>query len=80
MSTNPNDAAFARPWSKTSAGNRYFDGQQGLTKREEFAKAAMQGFCADRSLLELDADILSKWAIQQADSLIAALNKTAKEE
>lgn len=46
----------------------------GLTKREEFAKAAMQGLCANYSY----DGAISFNAVEIADALIAALSKTEK--
>lgn len=55
--TNPNDPAFQRG---------------GLTKREEFAKAAMQGLIMARFT---NSEQIAGWALRQADALIAELNK-----
>lgn len=44
----------------------------GLTKREYFAAAAMQAFA---SLDGVDILRTARWAVQQADALIAELNK-----
>lgn len=55
----------------------------GLTKREEFAKAAMQGLLADPEdhadeiiQGETCAQAVARRAVEQADALIEALNKT----
>lgn len=44
----------------------------GTTKREEFAKAAMQGLLAGSSSLKKEE--LTQFAVSHADSLVAALN------
>lgn len=44
-----------------------------LTKREEFAKAAMQGLCANVLFPEWSFSHLSQLARKQADALIAEL-------
>lgn len=69
MSTNPNDAAVPH---YHDAGDL---GQKGLTKREEFAKTAMQGFCANPEFAEAHPEDIAEMAFAQADALIAALNK-----
>lgn len=44
----------------------------GLTNREEFVKAAMQGIAVGRGL---NVDNIAEWAVLLADATIAALNK-----
>ena len=51
-------------------------GQQGLTKREEFAKAALQGLLSGDDISYLTPATASKSAVEYADALIAALNAT----
>ena len=46
-----------------------------FTKREEFAKAAMQGLLAHPENGNRSPKITAQWAVEQADALIAALNK-----
>jgi hypothetical protein len=48
--------------------------QQGMTKRERFAMAAMQGFIASPSLETNDCKLIAIGALKLADALIAALN------
>lgn len=54
----------------------------GLTKREHFAAMAMQGMCAAYDLQETelseggDARINAKLAVEHADALLAALEKS----
>jgi hypothetical protein len=45
-----------------------------LTKREEFAKAAMQGLCANQLFPEWSFTHLAQLARKQADALIAELD------
>ncbi len=47
--------------------------QSGLTKREEFAKAAMQGLASKEG--NANAEFDTKLAVEYADALIVALNK-----
>lgn len=67
MKTNPNDSATGLPGE--------FILEVGLTKREEFAKVAMQGLCAGPFMDDLSYQELAACAVQQADALIDALNK-----
>jgi hypothetical protein len=46
-----------------------------LTKREMFAMAAMQGMLSNSDWHEYEEHELVKWAISQADALIAKLNE-----
>lgn len=46
--------------------------------REHYAGLAMQGFCANPAFETRQAEQLVEWSVEQADALIAALNK--KEE
>ena len=48
-----------------------FDGT--LTKRERFAMAAMQGFCASPDVQNPSISGIAKSSVMQADALIAAL-------
>lgn len=48
----------------------------GLTKREQFAMAAMQGMLANGSGYNHDADLLAQYAISNADALLAELERT----
>lgn len=51
-------------------------GVPGLTKREYFACAAMQGLLAADSEYDQGAAEIATWAVKQSDALIAELNKT----
>jgi hypothetical protein len=52
-------------------------GNIGLTKREYFAALAIQGLCANphHMVICANAKEMAKFAVQQADALIEALNK-----
>jgi hypothetical protein len=66
METNGNDAA-----SPVVAGNVIMG--QGLTKREQFAMAAMQGYVmAEHERYHI---YMAKDAVAMAEALIAALNE-----
>lgn len=47
----------------------------GLTKREEFAKAAMQGICASELFMDSTPAALAKEAVLLADALLQELAK-----
>ena len=49
----------------------------GLTKREMFAMAAMQGFCAnpDEQISRSDVGPIANWAVAQADAVLAEIAK-----
>jgi len=67
MKTQPIAPAFAPKIQ------REYPTLSGLTKREYFAAAAMQGLCANESCAGFDEIALD--AVKHADALIAALNK-----
>lgn len=65
MKTNPEDPAFPSTGKVLSGISEY----GGLTKREYFAALAMQGYLASgRGYMHI-------WAVEEADALIAELNK-----
>lgn len=64
--TYPND-----PICKTDE-DRY----DGLTKREYFAAAALQGFASSNPNISFSEQ--AKWAVTSADKLIEELNKKAE--
>lgn len=75
MKTNPHDIADAL----VTANGRLVTG--GLTKREYFAARALQGLLANITDLKEDArQNTSKYAVSQADALIAALNKVSEQD
>jgi hypothetical protein len=55
-----------------------FDGT--LTKRERFAMAAMQGFCASPDVQDPSLQGVAKASVLQADALIAALKSIPEPE
>lgn len=65
------DPAFA-----TSSTTRH-SGTNGLTKREYFAAAAMQGLLANSKNLQV---VIGESAVIMADALIKALNKPEEDE
>lgn len=46
-----------------------------MTVREHYAGLAMQAFCAAKDLAAVPTKTISAWAIEQADALLAALEK-----
>ena len=52
-----------------------------LTRREQFAMAAMAGLCAnsDPHIASAKAEVVAGWAVFQADALIAELDKQVAE-
>jgi hypothetical protein len=48
-----------------------------LTKREYFAAMAMQGFCANTKLNQITFEEAARMSLEQADSLIKALEKAS---
>jgi hypothetical protein len=54
--------------------------QEPLTKRERFAMAAMQGFCASPDVQNPSISGIAKSSVMQADALIAALKSTPEPE
>ena len=74
--THPDDPAFPQ-WMQDSRGSHYMS--KGLTVREEFAKAAMQGYLANPNSSP-NEEIIASWSVHQADALIDELNKTNNEK
>ena len=75
MKTDPNEPAFAHaPAFSPECGT--MGGAVGLTKREYFAAAALQGLLANRDLSAVvePSEAFAAWAVEQADDLIKALN------
>jgi hypothetical protein len=78
MSTEANDAAFARSHASTNEtlnGN----GSAGLTKREYFAAIAMQGFLMIAKN-EDSLQFLARQSVKMADFLIQELNKEINQQ
>lgn len=47
----------------------------GLTKRDLFAMAAMQGILSDPNSSYVGADIIANYSVEAADALLAELDK-----
>jgi hypothetical protein len=77
MSTEANDAAFARSHASTNETHNG-NGSAGLTKREYFAAIAMQGILANERTSPEHDEETAFLACRLADSLIARLNITRK--
>lgn len=75
MPTNPNDPAF--PEAIAMRGNVLLESYLGLTKREDFAKAAMMGILANSALDRHPIDVAAL-ALDNADFLIKRLNEEKK--
>lgn len=62
-----------------SALDSYISTFGGLTKREQFAMAAMQGLLADPNNSDTGMDRIANYAIEAADALLAKLDKDGGE-
>ena len=71
---NGNNCAF--PVFDRNGTVNAFEG--GLSKREWLAGLAMQGFCANHELTDRDCDTIARFAVAQADALLAELAKVAE--
>ena len=71
MTTIPSDPAFGHPFFSPDAGEFTYT-ESGLTKREYFAAAALQGFLAGGAAGERRN---VRTAVELADMLIAELSK-----
>lgn len=69
MTNKANESAFPIPNSAVETG---------LTKRECAAIAAMQGLLANNSLMGLSVEKVARDAVEQADALLAELEKGGK--
>lgn len=58
----------------TNGQREIYCDQTGLTKREQFAMAAMQGFCASSDYMSFTA--IATDAVAVADALLAELERT----
>ena len=72
----PNDFAFPHA-IKSPSGDILLN--SGLTKREYLAALAMSGMCSNAHAFGNHED-LAKWAVADADALIAELNKEPDEK
>lgn len=76
MKTAPNDSAFPLQFEQQEIdGSKQLFCYSGMTKREEFTKAAMQGLCANPHADDHDINEIAAQAVELADATIAALNK-----
>lgn len=46
-----------------------------LSRRDEFAKTAMGGLLSNTEIGVKDTEIIARWSVEQADALIAELDK-----
>lgn len=79
--SNPNDPAHpihvpADSGWKSSVDRTY----TGMTIRQEFVLAAMQGLCANPKMTEQTATDIARWAVEQADAALAEEAKTRGEK
>lgn len=75
MATDPNELAYPMPSMYRPEDGAWMYGPHfGLTKREAFAMAAMQGLASNFDTRGLEVPF-SRFAVAQADALIAALNE-----
>ena len=70
-SDNGDSSAF--PWVADDDKKEHLEVQWGLSKREWFAGLAMQAFRTGNE--NGDSDKVAHWAVQDADALIAELEK-----
>lgn len=54
----------------------HHEGRSGLSIRQQFAMAAMQGFSANPNFQTTSFSTIAEYSVQQADALIAELNKS----
>lgn len=75
MKTTPEACAFSIP-ATFSPECGTLAGALGLTKREYFAAAALQGLLSNGGLNaeQVSSEKFAQWAVEQADDLIKALN------
>lgn len=78
--TDGNDRAMSSPIYSYDNEMHMVGYANGLTKREAFAMAAMQGLCAAPDSGQWKAGQIANYAIEQADALITALNKPQETE
>jgi hypothetical protein len=62
----------------TNVNNEAIKGAHGLTIRQQFAMAAMQGILSNPATVQnIRSDMqMAEWSVQNADALIAELNRT----
>lgn len=77
MAIDKDKPAFARPWAAVDIGGGqrfYNESSKGMTIREAFAMAAMQGLLAKGGVYAKWRDLAND-AVACADALIAELNE-----
>ncbi len=78
QAAHPEPIAYSPEHGLVAAGN--FGYPTGMTKREEFAKAAMAGMSANPNCSgKDDIDYVAKWSVRLADAVLAELEKTEPE-
>lgn len=81
MKTNPNDAAFARPFSEDDTEIKMYKATYGLSKLEYFSVMAMQGLLAKGDIdLKDRFEATAIEAVNHAKALIDELNKEGDNE
>lgn len=73
-----NDPAYPQPFASDAVGNMYHVGEKdraasGLTKREIFAMAAMQGILSARADAGINCEWISEVSVKMADELLKQL-------
>ena len=75
---NPNDPAYAASGLSGLPNGEFIYGQPGMTIRQRFVMAAMQGLCANPALT--DDPVVEKWvaavAVRFADAALAEEART----
>jgi hypothetical protein len=69
-----NDGGTAFPYGQKNVTERY---SEGLSMRDYFAAAALQGFCSQFQHYSTPTKHLAGWAYEQADAMIAARKEGA---
>lgn len=68
------NGADGTPWLARDLGNP--EQVIGLTKREQFAMAAMQGLLSKHGYDDYKAESIAEYTVNQADALLAELERT----
>ena len=72
--SNPNDPAY--PCDVPRIGEELGEFFMGMTIRQRFVMAAMQGLCAAPEMLDQTGKFVAQWAVQQADAALAEEART----
>jgi len=75
MPASPLGAVASADGCCYSSGEFVHPNEWGLTKREAFSMAAMQGFCACPAVIA-NPEKLAGYAVEQADALLMALEES----